>query len=138
MIRKIVSHTTEYTRKEKWDNHKSNEAGDRPMQERREWNTKLDMQNLEPFGYTATRRWNTESSNLNIAIQSAASPSTACARPTANHSARFAFKLYPALRQISALVDSVLQRRVTVYHIRDICRFCTSKSSNVVHQSGVE
>ena len=48
----------------------TSETGDRPMQERREWNTRLDMQNLEPLGYTATQRWSTESSNLDIAIHS--------------------------------------------------------------------
>ena len=53
------------------------------------------MQNLEPLGYTATQRWSTESFNSDIAIQSAASPSSACARPAASHSARFAFKLPP-------------------------------------------
>ena len=63
------------------------------MQERREWNTRLDIQNLERLGYMVPRRWSTESSNLDIAIQSAASPSSACARTVANHSARFAFKL---------------------------------------------
>ena len=105
---------TKSTRKERWNNHKSKEAGDRPMQERREWNTRLDMQNLEPLRYTATRRWSTESSNLDIAIQSAAYHSSVCARPAASHSARSAFKL-PPLRPISELNDSVLQCRVTVY-----------------------
>ena len=101
------------TRKEKWNNHKSKEARDRTMQEWREWNTRLDMQNLEPFGYTATGRWYTESSNLDIAIQSAASPPppSICARPAASSSARFAFRL-PILRPISELNDSVLQTRI--------------------------
>ena len=93
------------------------------MQERREWNTRLDMQNIELLGYTANRRWSTESSNLDIAIQSAASPSSACARPAASPSARFAFKLpplrfstpTPSYRISETFGDSVRPSRATPY-----------------------
>ena len=105
------------------------------MQERWEWNTRLDMRNLEPLGYTATWRWSTESSNLNIASSQPL--------PRLVHVLAWQPVTARALRSNSPHIGwspswTTQYSNTELPYIRGIWRFCTSKSSNAVHQAGVE